>query len=450
VRRVLYLTHHFPPVGGVGGLRPAHLTRYFVEYGYEPVVVTGTGHASGRWVPRDDSLEFTLPAGIRIHRPDGAEPPMHADSDRAARWLSRDSVWARWWVEAGFETAVGAARETDIDLIYAAAQPYPTLELGRRLSAHLEKPWLADLGDPWALDEMTVWPSRVHRRLEERKMERVLRSAGLVAMSTPEAAARTAARFPTLAPSIRTIAWGFEPDAFAGPRPGRSDGALRIVHTGHLHTELGRRYERFSGLRRVLGGRDPDVNVLGRSHVYLLEAIDRVLREQPELEIELHLAGVLSADDLAVGDSRVTIRPYGHLTHREAVALMRSADLLFLPMHALPEGRRATIIPGKTYEYLAAEPPILAAIPEGDARDILEAAGGATICSPTDVDALAQAIRRHAADERRTSVRRDADVVERFAYRAVAAELADMFDEILGPPADGPTATPVLEAPARP
>ncbi len=32
---------------------------------------------------------------------------------------------------------------------------------------------------------------------------------------------------------------------------------------------------------------------------------------------------------------------------------MRSADLLFLPMQNLPPGVRATIVPGKTYEYLA-------------------------------------------------------------------------------------------------
>ena len=50
---------------------------------------------------------------------------------------------------------------------------------------------------------------------------------------------------------------------------------------------------------------------------------------------------------------------------------MRSADLLFLPMHDVPPGSRVGIVPGKTYEYLAWETPILAAVPDGDIAEIL-------------------------------------------------------------------------------
>ena len=43
--------------------------------------------------------------------------------------------------------------------------------------------------------------------------------------------------------------------------------------------------------------------------------------------------------------------------------LISSADLLFLPMHELPEGTSARIVPCKTYEYLASGRPVLAAVP---------------------------------------------------------------------------------------
>jgi hypothetical protein len=59
----------------------------------------------------------------------------------------------------------------------------------------------------------------------------------------------------------------------------------------------------------------------------------------------------------------------------ESVALIRLADLLFLPMRDLPPGVRVTIVPGKTYEYLASRRPILAAVSDGDARDLLESGG---------------------------------------------------------------------------
>ena len=102
-------------------------------------------------------------------------------------------------------------------------------------------------------------------------------------------------------------------------------------------------------------------------------------------------------------------------------------------MQHLRPGVRATIVPGKTYEYLASGTPILAAVPEGDARDILQEAGNATLTAPDDVDAIAEAIL--AALERfRAGLplqRPAAEVVDRFEYRKLAGELAGVFDTVL-------------------
>ena len=120
--------------------------------------------------------------------------------------------------------------------------------------------------------------------------------------------------------------------------------------------------------------------------------------------------------------------------HPEAIALLRSADLLFLPMHDLPPGRRSTIVPGKTYEYLASGRPILAAVPDGDARDILAEAGNAFICRPRDVEALARAISTvvdaSIAGEDLPSP--EPDVVNRYEYRNLARELLEFFEQVLG------------------
>ncbi|MEP6893359.1 MAG: glycosyltransferase, partial [Gaiellaceae bacterium] len=336
-------------------------------------------------------------------------------------------------VEAGMRASGG------VDLVYAWMQPYPTAEAGARLGARLGKPWVADFGDPWAFDEMMNWPTRGHRVWEERRMRRTLRSAAAVVMSTPEAARRVRERFPELhGRPVRSIGNGFDAGDFDLAAPVRDDDTFRIVHTGYLHTDLGRQYARFGRLRRVLGGSDPGVDVLTRSHVYLLEAIERVRRLRPDIgsRIELHLAGVLSGADRSAVSGEGVIRLHGYVSHGEAVALMRSADLLFLPMHELPPGRRATIVPGKTYEYLAAGPPILAAAPDGDARDILSAAGNAWLCRPRDVTALAAAIVQ-CADEvssGKPPVRPPAELLQRFEYGHLAAELASTFDAVTASP----------------
>jgi glycosyltransferase involved in cell wall biosynthesis len=164
--------------------------------------------------------------------------------------------------------------------------------------------------------------------------------------------------------------------------------------------------------------------------VYLLEALEQVARDRPDVaaRIELHLAGVLSPEDLAVIGRTTSVRTHGYLAHPEAVRLMRSADLLFLPMHELPEGRRATIVPGKTYEYLAAGPPILAAVPDGDARDILLEAGTASVCRPSDGACLARAIVARVDASAGPRPMAPPSLLERYDYRTLAAELAATFD----------------------
>jgi glycosyltransferase involved in cell wall biosynthesis len=102
-------------------------------------------------------------------------------------------------------------------------------------------------------------------------------------------------------------------------------------------------------------------------------------------------------------------------------------------MHDLPEGTRATVVPGKTYEYLASGRPILAAVPDGDARDLLLAAGTAHVCRPTDVAGMVDAI--DAEIERARAGRRPPipppALLARFERRRLTSELAAVFDGVL-------------------
>ena len=102
---------------------------------------------------------------------------------------------------------------------------------------------------------------------------------------------------------------------------------------------------------------------------------------------------------------------------------MRAADLLFLPMQGLPHGERATIVPGKTYEYLAARRPILAAVPAGDARDFVRAADAGDTVLPDDVDGMAAVLQTRIAAGRAADRALDASVA-RFERRELTRQLA--------------------------
>jgi glycosyltransferase involved in cell wall biosynthesis len=435
--RVLFHTYHFPPIGGSGAQRPLKMVRYLSDLGYPSLVVTSGGATSDRWAPEDLTLTGEIPADVEIHRvPNADEPPLSTGLRRAAeRWVGVPDRWATWWARESHR--LGRAVGGDVDLIYVWMQPYASADAGVALSRDLGKPWVADLGDPWALDEMMIFPSALHRRRALEKMRDALSTAAAIVMSTEEAVSRLLARFPELGDRpVVAIPNGFDAADFLERPAPRADAAFRIVHTGYLHTEIGLQHRRRRRMREGLRASPPGLDILTRSHVFLVDALRRLLDREPELagKIELHLAGVLNASDQAVVEEAPFVRLHGYLTHAESIALMQTADLLFLPMQNLPPGVRATIVPGKTYEYLASRSPILAAVPDGDARDILAAAGNARLVRPDDVDGLATSV-REALDAKETGEGRAApadEVVARYEYSKLAHELADVFDRVLG------------------
>ena len=290
----------------------------------------------------------------------------------------------------------------------------------------------------------------VHRGIDVRRMRRLLGTAAAIVMNTPEAAAKLLRAFPELESRIVvSITNGFDASDFAGSPPPRTDPTFRIVHTGSMHTARGERHRQTSLVKKVLGGTAEDVDFLTRYHVYLTKALDELFVEEPQLsgQVELHLAGVLSESDRAVA---------AHAARGQAPGLpaacrhdrpdIRSADLLFLPMQDLRPGTRASITPAKTYEYVASSRPILACLPDGDARDLLEEVGATHLCRPSDSDGMKRVVRAQVERFRRgeSPPQADPSVLARYERRSIARELAAVLDLIPGTEASAPSpATPV-------
>ena len=97
------------------------------------------------------------------------------------------------------------------------------------------------------------------------------------------------------------------------------------------------------------------------------------------------------AEGLGLGD-RLELIPYA--PRATSLALQRDSDALLL---LIPDagGRGKGVLSGKVFEYLAAERPILAAVPpDGAAAELIRETGAGIVAAPDDVDALREALRR--------------------------------------------------------
>ena len=396
----MFVAYHFPPIGGGGVQRAAKFARYLPEHGVELVVLTGPGQSDDHWAPDDPSMLGEVQAARIVRVPQPPPPASSSARRRLDRLAGRRTAFARWWCEGIVETGLGAAE--GVDLILGELVPYETAFGVEALARRLGVPWVADLQDPWALDEMWVYPTGLHRLADRARMRRSLRSAAAVVMNTPEAEVRLRQAFPEFRErEVFSIPNGFDASDLSGDSERTNDGIFRIAHTGYLHTELGLAHRRTRRARRLLGVLPvPSVDFLTRSHVFLMQAIDEVIRADPTLDgaIELDLVGEVTQADLDAAQGRSYVRFHGYRSHAETVSFMKRANLLFLPMQDLPPDLRAGLVPGKAYEYLASGTPILAAVPAGDAHDLLLEAGSATVCRPADVPALADALRSRIRD----------------------------------------------------
>jgi hypothetical protein len=421
LKKVLFIAYFFPPIGGAGVQRSLKFVKYLPVFGFMPTVLTAGAVSENRWSPKDKSLLREIPEEVRVHRV--SDLP---STDTKRRWgrrlrdlLGRPTRFGAAWAASVLRDGARLCSEQRPDCILASMSPFEGAAPAGVLGQQFQIPFVADLRDPWALDEMQVYPSNLHRILIRQRMRRSLRAASAVIMNTPEAAAALSRNFPEFRRKrVVHITNGYDGEDFANLLPRRDPHIFRIVHTGSLHTEYGLRMARRRKLSRLLGGVSPGVDFLTRSHVFLLRALARWLPGLPGngTRVRLTLAGVLTAEDrdaVAESPARDNVEMPGRLSHADTVQLQVDANLLFLPMHNLPPGQRATIVPGKTYDFL-------------------QAAGSGRFCRPDDVDGMVGVLAQAYEEWTQSGTRdcSDRDYVATFERKRLTERLASEMQRL--------------------
>ena len=345
--KILLIAYEFPPSHSPQSLRWAYLARSLAIRGHQLDVLTAH-------LGQDPTGLPGLPDSIRIHRTfagplrgslaaarDSRHRPIGENTASKGTWMQSASSriqataatllfpdirgeWLRWG-----KRKLGELLDTIApDVVISSHEPATTLELGLMAQAR-GCHWIADLGDP-------VPAPYTPRRWKDRAFEleaRVCRQADHLLLTTHNTAELLKSRHGRMR-GMTIIPQGFLAREATSPLPPveMDSDLLELLYTG-----------RFYEFRR------PDA---------LLDAIANVPG------VRLNVASVAPPDKLIRFSERYPdrVRLLGFLAHRDALGIQRRANVLVNIANADP-----TQIPGKAFEYLGSQRPILHLGGDGDA-----------------------------------------------------------------------------------
>jgi glycosyltransferase involved in cell wall biosynthesis len=373
--KVLLISMYFPPAGGGGVQRPLKFATHLPSFGIETHVLAPD---DPKWVHRDEDVRPPTQAWIHrapYHGPRGRIPSEDLyrleGFDRLAyqagalfrRALVPDKSVT--WAPNAIPAAIRIVRREAIDAILTTSPPNSLNLIGAAVKRATGVKWVADLRDPLIADADNP-VERLPARLKERVqtvVARLVASRADAIVTAWEGIAEEIRTYEPKAP-VTVIPNGADYDDFEGLAYQPGD-RFRITHTGSF---FGKRNPR------------PFLTALAESGLDDISA--RFVGELTTRDREW-------ADGLGL-EERLELLPFG--SRRRALQLQRDSEALLLLLPQAGE-RGSPVLPGKIFEYLAAERPILAAVPpDGAAANLIREAGAGIVVAPDHTAAIREAL----------------------------------------------------------
>ena len=374
-KKALIITYYWPPAGGPGVQRWLKFVKYLPDYNIQPIVYCPKNPS---YPIIDESLTKELSKDIVVLKQPIKEPYKLARlfSKKAASTISsgvipkekKQSVIEKVmlfvrgnffipdarknWVKPSVDFLTDYIQKENIETIITTGPPHSLHLIGLQLKQKLDVKWIADFRDPWTTIgyhkklKLTKASQLKHQDLELK----VLNSADQLIVTSENT--KREFEFKTNQP-IAVITNGYDTTISEKPK---KDSKFTIAHIGSLLSE--------------------------RNPKHLWEALSELINENEafKADFELKLIGVVSDDVLQEIYSH-NLKDYtnvvGYVSHDDAIkAQMQSQVLLLIEIDS--EDTKA-IIPGKLFEYMISNTPILAIGPkDSDVERIIKSTNTGT------------------------------------------------------------------------
>ena len=439
MKRVLIISYYWPPTGGSGVQRWVKFAKYLPSEGWQPVIYTPENPEQ---LAVDESLAAEVPEAAEVVKTRIIEPyelykkllrrsghskeavevnPVNAQNKSL---LQKAAMWVRGnlfrpdprclWIGPSVRFLKKYLSEHPVDLIVSTGPPQSMHMIGLRLSRETGLPWIADFRDPWTKIfyfkhlSMTPATERWHKKMEKK----VLDEASAVVAVSPLVQQEFQAMTDT---PVELITNGFDECDFSSEPCTQAYGGasqeFTITHTGLFAADgnptvlwdvLAEKCHADEAFRKLLR-----IKLIGKTDDQILKALkDRGLEE--------------------------SLINMGYQTHSVAVDQQRQASVLILPLRKEPEYR--AVLPGKLFEYLASQRPILGiGQPDGAMAMIVNETGTGTVIDWNDKEGISQYIEQCWKRHLEGRLSSDGADLSRFTRRSLTRRMAGLFDKIIHP-----------------
>jgi len=362
MKKVLIISHFFPPRPSIGSNRPGGLAKYLPKFGWEPVIITTTLPGPTELKCQIIQTDYHKDFSYRIKKFFKLNPEFRLDQQSKPILIpgKKDSIllkvaefifgimnypddlkgWMPFALKAGKEIL---SREK-IDMILSTSHPVTAHLIARKLKNASKVPWVADLRDLWT--QNPYYQYGPVRKFFERQLE-------LKTLSHADALVTVSSGWADKLKEIHqnryieSILSGFDPEEV---QPASLSKEFTITYTGRFYD----------------GKRDPSL---------LFEALADLLKEGliDSKLIKIEFWGSknywLEEEIKKFKFENITFQ-CGMVPREEVLRHQRESQLLLMINWNSP--RDQNTYTGKIYEYLAARRPILAIGPQGVVSKLLD------------------------------------------------------------------------------
>jgi glycosyltransferase involved in cell wall biosynthesis len=330
--------------------------------------------------------------------------------------FGRLSIWIRgnyfipdarvFWVRTSVNYLTKYLKTNKVDALITTGPPHSLHLIGLELKNRLGVKWLADFRDPWSkwdvLDQLKLSKRSLksHQKLEHL----VLAGADQVITVSPSLKS-SLQELGGIKVKVITNGYDFEVNEKKRELPEK----FRISHIGLLN--------------------------LGRNPQILWEVLSELVDEIPEFanKLEIYLSGTVEDGVVESIKSQKNLQESyinaGYLSHKQVIdAYDKSAVLLLLVNNT---SNASWILPGKMFEYLAENKPILSlGKSNSDASDVLRDAGYNPCIEYDDKKAIKSFILAAYKDFKDGNIREASRNTEKYHRRELTKSLAACLDQL--------------------